>query len=270
MWSLKRFTLVICICPLWLALLLLVSVSCNKKDKATGPDTTPPSVVSTIPLNGATGVSINSSISATFSEAVRESTLTASTFKVESNVTGSLALGNGGKTVTFTPTTNLHYSTTYTVTITTGIRDLAGNALKANYVWTFTTGASPVPSANFPLSAGKRWLYSANTKYGYISGYGGNEWRFVGDYALYVLDDLILNGKSATRLFLVKIPTSQVNSTPRISISRRMLKVCKNVTDQEVRGVPFFLRSPHHFPITISCLLLDQPMLHRATCRWCR
>ncbi len=45
--------------------------------------------------------------------------------------------------VTFTPSSNLAYSTTYTGTITTGVRDLAGNAMAANYIWSFTTGAAP-------------------------------------------------------------------------------------------------------------------------------
>ena len=37
---------------------------------------------------------------------------------------------------------NLTPSTEYTATITTGAKDLAGNALAANKVWTFTTGAT--------------------------------------------------------------------------------------------------------------------------------
>ena len=44
----------------------------------------------------------------------------------------------GGMTVTFTPTANLDYSTTYTCTITTGAKDLAGNALEVDYMWSFT------------------------------------------------------------------------------------------------------------------------------------
>src|SRR5207237_10439060 len=43
------------------------------------------------------------------------------------------------KTATFTPSSNLAASTTYTATISTGVKDLAGNAMAANYVWTFTT-----------------------------------------------------------------------------------------------------------------------------------
>ena len=42
---------------------------------------TPPTVVSTVPANGATGVAINSAMSATFSEAVNPLTVNTSTFK---------------------------------------------------------------------------------------------------------------------------------------------------------------------------------------------
>ena len=55
---------------------------------------------------------------------------------------GLLAYAAIGNTLTFTPTANLPASTLFTATITTGAQDLAGNALAANYVWTFTTGAA--------------------------------------------------------------------------------------------------------------------------------
>jgi hypothetical protein len=47
-----------------------------------------------------------------------------------------------GTTATFKPTSNLVGGTVYTATITTGVKDLAGNALAANKVWSFTTGTT--------------------------------------------------------------------------------------------------------------------------------
>src|SRR3990167_3907279 len=46
---------------------------------------------------------------------------------------------------TFTPSSNLVYATIYTATITTGVKDSAGNAMAADYRWSFTTvgGVSP-------------------------------------------------------------------------------------------------------------------------------
>ena len=112
------------------------------------PDTTPPTVVSTIPLNGALGVPINQAVSATFSEAMNPATINGTTLTVTGS--GGVAVAGAitytaatGSVATFTPTVSLAYNTTYTATATTGETDLAGNALTSNYVWTFTTAAAP-------------------------------------------------------------------------------------------------------------------------------
>src|SRR2546422_981106 len=52
-----------------------------------------------------------------------------------------------GVTATFTPAGNLAPLTTYTATISTGARDLAGNALSTDLVWSFTTGVIPDTTA---------------------------------------------------------------------------------------------------------------------------
>jgi hypothetical protein len=46
-----------------------------------------------------------------------------------------------GAAATFTPTSTLVVGVAYTATVTTGVKDQAGNALAANYVWSFSTGA---------------------------------------------------------------------------------------------------------------------------------
>src|SRR5256885_17176717 len=48
-----------------------------------------------------------------------------------------------GVTATFNPLSTLAPNTTYTALMTTGARDLAGNALATESGWTFTTGATP-------------------------------------------------------------------------------------------------------------------------------
>jgi hypothetical protein len=100
-------------------------------------------VSSTIPANAATGVYIDTAINAVFSEAMHPSTITTVTFTLAQGVTpvtGTVTYA--GVTATFTPTVNLAPSTIYTVTITTGAKDLDGNALTVNKVWTFITGTS--------------------------------------------------------------------------------------------------------------------------------
>jgi hypothetical protein len=54
-------------------------------------------------------------------------------------VTGTV--NYSGLTAVFTPTTNLAANTTYSASISSGARDLSGNALAGNQVWSFTTGA---------------------------------------------------------------------------------------------------------------------------------
>jgi len=117
---------------------------------ATGPapDTTAPTVSSTSPANGTTNVAVNTAISATFSEAMDSLTITAATFFVNDG-TGHIAgtVAYSGTTAMFTPTATLDYNADYTVTITTGAEDLAGNGLESNYTWSFTTGSAPDTTA---------------------------------------------------------------------------------------------------------------------------
>jgi hypothetical protein len=107
-------------------------------------DVTRPTVTRTVPDNLATGVAINTKVSATFSEGMDPLTVTNANFTLKrpdnTAVPGTVALV--GLIGTFTPTDNLAVSTTYTAAVSTGASDLAGNALLANYVWRFTTGAA--------------------------------------------------------------------------------------------------------------------------------
>jgi len=110
----------------------------------TTPDTTPPEVSFVDPANLATAVQINKKIAATFSEAMDPLTITNMTFTLKNGATPvSGTVTYVGLVATFTPTSNLAVNTLYTATITTSAKDLAGNALDVNKVWTFTTGAIP-------------------------------------------------------------------------------------------------------------------------------
>ncbi|MFO0698579.1 MAG: Ig-like domain-containing protein [Nitrospira sp.] len=112
----------------------------------TAPDTTPPTVIATTPANGATGVATNTTVTATFSEVMDATTITATTFTVKdakgNPVTGTVSYV--GAQATFTPPTTLAISTAYTAAITTGVKDLGGNALTGDYPWTFTTTGTNV------------------------------------------------------------------------------------------------------------------------------
>ncbi len=144
---------------IWLLTTLMIVMSlslmsCGGGGDEGSSDTTPPAVdTGTIsPATGATGVAVNAPISVSFSEPMDASTITAATVEVSGGgaaVTGTITYT--GQTATFTPDAILRYDTTYTVTITSGAKDPAGNPL-AQYSWTFTT-ESAVPS-NVTASAG--------------------------------------------------------------------------------------------------------------------
>ena len=87
---------------------------------------------------------INNALSATFSEALNPLTVNTTTFTLkQGNTAVAGTVTYAGLTATFTPTSALAANLPYTATITTGVQDLSGNALAANYVWTFTTGSAP-------------------------------------------------------------------------------------------------------------------------------
>ena len=106
-------------------------------------DNTPPTVISTDPINLATNVLINKIITAKFSESMDPTTINATTFTLmQGLVTVPGTVSYSGVTASYNPTSNLTAGTTYTATITTGAQDLAGNSITSNYIWTFTTGTT--------------------------------------------------------------------------------------------------------------------------------
>lgn len=110
-------------------------------------DTAPPTVIATFPLANATGVPVNSIVTATFSKAMNPLTITTANVKLvcpaSAPVIGTVGYAVNGSVMTFIPLTNLPVSTQCTATISTGVKDVAGNAMAADFVWSFTTGAAP-------------------------------------------------------------------------------------------------------------------------------
>jgi Domain of unknown function (DUF4082)/Bacterial Ig-like domain/Bacterial Ig domain len=104
-------------------------------------------VSATTPINGATGVSTNIiGVTATFNKALDPATINTNTFELRnaSNnlVTATVSYNSANNIATLKPSAALAANTTYTATVqggTTGVKDQAGNALAANYSWTFTT-----------------------------------------------------------------------------------------------------------------------------------
>ncbi len=143
------------------SLLLAALIGGCKKDEYVEIVGVCPVVESTNPANAATNVPMNQIVTATFNEEMNPVTITQSSFTLTGGlksgvpVPGIVSYDNTHATLSFAPTANLSPNTTYTGTVKSTIKDLKGNALQTNYVWTFSTGAilSPTVITTDPVNA---------------------------------------------------------------------------------------------------------------------
>lgn len=119
----------------------------------------PPKVSSVSPSGDAQNVSVNTLISATFNEPIDPASINATTIQVSLDgtpVQGSVNYSN--PEATFRPDASLKYNRTYTVSVTTGVKDLAGNNLSDNVTWSFMTEQETIPPeiiSTFPKNKAK-------------------------------------------------------------------------------------------------------------------
>jgi hypothetical protein len=127
---------------------------CKKDDYVEVVDVVCPLVISTDPADGATSVALNKVIAITFNEEMNPATITQASVTVSGAAPVSGTLTYSGNSAYFTPSAPLTTNTTYTGRVTTAVKDLNGNALQADHVWTFSTGTtlSPVVIATDPLN----------------------------------------------------------------------------------------------------------------------
>lgn len=113
-------------------------------------DTTAPVLLLASPSQGRTGVCVNPTLLLTFSEAMDPVTLTPSALTMTPSgspakvLSWALSYDPLTHTASVTPSAPLSVLTHYTITLRAGAegaQDLAGNALVAGQVWTFSTGA---------------------------------------------------------------------------------------------------------------------------------
>ena len=111
---------------------------------AFGPaDSTPPTLTSVTPALNATAVATSTTVVWLFSEAIQPGCVTKDNFMLikdsdGSVVAGTLVQSNGNRTVTFTPTSALTGAAVYRPVYTSGVKDLAGNAIANGAVSKFT------------------------------------------------------------------------------------------------------------------------------------
>jgi hypothetical protein len=115
---------------------------------AGGVDTTPPTVRTTKPVPGTTGVGSGSSVGASFSEALAPASVGSATMSLAGPggalVASSVVYDPSTASAILSPTAALAPSTTYTAIVkggVGGVTDVAGNPLAGDYTWSFMTGA---------------------------------------------------------------------------------------------------------------------------------
>ena len=127
---------------LTIAIMLILGIfSCSDNPVDPPGDKTAPQVSSVSPLENSSNISVNTTITANFSEKISPSSVTITSFSLDNAVSGSVSLTDS--VAIFTPSSPLGYNQTYTVTLTTAITDLAGNHLASNYTFSFTTEEDP-------------------------------------------------------------------------------------------------------------------------------
>ena len=168
--------------------LLISACSSGGDNNPGGPNNQGPkplTVSSVTPSDGATSVSVNGSVSATFSKQLDATTVTISSFYLQ-GVSGSVSVS--GSTATFKPSAPLAEKTSYTLVVTTDVKDIDGQGLSADYMSSFQTAIKPVTSAgddqdvnrgetvtlngssNLGASATYTWTQKAGPSVGALSG----------------------------------------------------------------------------------------------------
>ncbi len=136
-------------------------------------DLIPPTITGITPASGAEGVKISADVTATFSEPLDETAVNTGSFELHiGNETGTIVPAsvsyNASTLVTkLRPYNPLTYSKKYTAILKGGsidprVKDIAGNALVNDYIWSFTTASGPTCPCN---------IWSDSTLPGKISEY---------------------------------------------------------------------------------------------------
>ncbi len=124
----------------FLFLFTLVSVFVVACGQPGGPA---PTVLSTLPVSGAMNATLNTSISATFSDPMAAASISTTTFTLTSGsppvaVPGTVIYAQGK--ATFWPSARLAPGTRYNATISTGAMSADRTPLAVSHGWSFTTG----------------------------------------------------------------------------------------------------------------------------------
>ncbi len=124
----------------------------------------PPTITGRSPASGSSDVAVDIPVTVTFSETMSASSINTSSFTLSqagAPVSGSVSYVPGSLIATLTPSSNLAYSKTYTIAITTGMQDSEGMALASSSSWSFTTANPPVSSSGSSGGGGGCFIATA-------------------------------------------------------------------------------------------------------------
>ncbi len=170
---------------------------------------TVPTVIATTPLDTTNPTALNTTIDATFSEAMDPATLTTTTFTLRSGVSTPV-LGQvtaSGARVLFQPNARLASNSVFTATITSEAKSGLGVALAASYSWTFTTGL--VTAAEPVVNLGTSGNFAILTKSG-ISTVPSS--MIVGDLGVSPISATAITGFS-----LIMDPSNQFSKSAQVT-----------------------------------------------------
>lgn len=113
-------------------------------------DVTKPTVISTVPANNSTGISTTSIVKVTFSEAMDPSSINTTSFSLKTTsgtvISGTVVYVASSMSAEFRPTFPLPEAVAIGATISTGVRDVAGNNMAFLFNWGFSTRDDTPPS----------------------------------------------------------------------------------------------------------------------------
>jgi len=126
-----------------------------------------PEVINTDPANGLdSDVPFGQVVNATFNTEMDSKTLIASSFRLETEntpspnakveaskvVEGQFSYNGGERILSFKPNAPLAENTTYKATVFATVKDVSGNFMQNDFIWSFKTGIIPIPTviSNLP------------------------------------------------------------------------------------------------------------------------
>src|SRR5690554_3081358 len=105
-----------------------------------GVPTGAPKILFVRPIDKATGVSVNATVNVTFDREMDAGTFNNASFALKKgDVAVAIMVVYKDATATLTPLSPLENGVTYTATVSTDVKDVAGKALETEKVWSFTT-----------------------------------------------------------------------------------------------------------------------------------